>query len=1641
MSDSATGDLVGLVAEQERLRQVAGQYEGFQEQPGLAASLAASGASHGDIAAVGGFAKGLQLSQRVMLARQSGILLDLSDEDRGLLAAVGTHYDDVDRSTRQVDEQWHSEPGLLGRVGNVVNRATQIPGVRHVFAGLDRVADIANTGYRVYSQQNAMTAAAFGSSEPYASDLAETARGMEANGYGSDFLGAMAFASRGKLNFRNLDDLRQEYNPEQVDLAQRYLIDPEGFMAGGRNSVDELIKRDKLMRDPAFERLVSEVDARHISPGRDLANGLGLQPGTTPYTAVSGSADAVWSIYADPTLVLGKVNAGVKIARYGLNTLSDVGRIEALMRGNERISRGFALLMEDAHTMRRGSAEGATLEDKAAAAGAYARARARTPELMGLVPEINGVGPIRNGKTIDDYEELITHVSGHGALLRMRNGLAAREAPLMPGAVSAYGYRAIKANLAGRAIERGVRVLDLEKDAAKIVPSSVDAYDLEGMDATGLVNSKEVAAAASAYRKTMRGRAATLARRMTLLPEHISINLADASGAEDIRRFANLYMPQSHANALAARYAVATLGERRAIAEAAYDQVIHTAGIPSTTGGRAWLEAQKKKRALEKNSAYDASGQQRDLILGADGEPTRREGLYSTQTNDRFRLADPVELRRVAAKVGIYEHTLGHGLEAGAVDTVMNSVRTSWLIQPASALRQSLEAVLAAQAQGVSLPSLVRARGHLSSDLGRRAEQRLRNVVLYEVDGKYKKLTRTIPGVFHGRVMSKVRHAEHALGKRFGDAELQRRATEMVDAEMSGELSDLAALNGSQATRGAWAGEEAQSILDRGYKAAKVSFRHREGYHLDSADGYGGARFWSQEFGRRMTSAEGRHVLRAALEDTPYKFREGPTFEKMAGWARSMGVKIPRSWIKKEEREAVRLMYRTFFPDEFPGPARGRLVDFMLSKDFRDQRAKMERFSVLRDGTRVGGDDALLRRAAEELADDQIADMTALITGRNGKIHADTVRRLKAGHVPSVETLSNVPSAERPAQVIQPKFVPDLAGDGNLRANVVQSLADKGYEIAVARPMAWLSTHPIFYRNYVTAYRNVEPEIRRLNPGMDDATIESLTRDSARMHAMDATVQSIDNPAVRSQMALVTRNMFNFWRAQEDFLRRWGRTLKENPAYLRKMQLYVEGGMHSGMIYEDQNGDLIFAYPGSGYAIKAVAKAMSAIGLGDYAGIGTVPNLTTKLQFMNSGIDRPFLPTTSPVASLPLRGIRHLWSDQAWPVELQRITEGEISSGRNWWAQALPSPVYRIMASQSTDEREGQYASAVKNAMLNAYAAGLVPGSEPGRKPEDPPPTPDELDAFRQRIKLGVRNHLAARAVLGLVLPGAPSNPTEETEASSASDLAKDAFNTTSLRGEFQGMVAEYGHPQALAVWAESHPDDLIYTISTTEGKGGTGGYLAPTDGVLRWLKDNPELVEKYPSLTAYFAPEGPGDFSADAWSVELELGLRQHKDLDTFYRDIVVKNAETTYFKMRDKRDAKAGAATAGGDDEESKRLKDSFGAWSTEWLKKNPLLQQKWAIGQGNTARLASLVSEVEGLASDPGLAAKFDPNGDLGRLVRAYRRKESWDGMHKGRTNDDVATRSAVDEDYTSYVGEILGRSPHLLPIYRGIFDKVD
>lgn len=1644
-----------------RVRQTLGASVHLVTHPGLAAALSQANPTAAQINAVGKFVDGLELAKQVRLARQGGAALNLSDDDRALLGAVNENFQDVDVEYQQHLRRAQAASGLgeqgphgfLGHLAAIANSTGSVlfdnPVVRPIAHGLNRAADIAKTPYRLastigldFSVYNPFTGKYHGLSDDTLNRTGEQFANAQAAGYDTNNSSMLAYFSRGEQVYKSMNDLRDKYGSANVDVARSYVtarangtldkfLDPEA-------DPDTLAQRIQATNDDRFQELVSEVDARHASPGRDLARNLDLRPGTHPFGLVSGATDGLVTWYADPLLIAGKAYAGYKANKLALDSMADTNGVRKIMYGNAAVRRGWTAFLDDSKLIRSG--------DEAESAAALARIRARTPDLVPLVDEVNGVrvatridygktvalrdtgqsaalslpdhAHVSNVKPIETYDELVDHVTGTAALTRLNNGMAASQAVFMPGSVSRYGFRQMRALAAGKLTENGVRKagLDYSKTPWRYIPVPGDAIDQTGKAVAlpGEAGANTAARSTAAERGFVEDNANSLAsngrmyekvsRRLTsLLPTSTAVAYDSPQATEQLRRFALTYMPKAQADVFAAAFSRSNIANRRAIYKSVVEQLIHSAGMESTASGKKLAEAMRSDLSAVDKQRYSTIG----LDKLTDDAGTRNVGLWPGQMNNEMWLPSFSEMQKAAAKAGVWDHTIGSVLNTTMADKVFSTIRTGWLVTGAGALRNSMDELGAFLARGQGYHTFLQARGTLSAAVGRRIMDReLPNAREQLAEAKATLSKAPYKGMKDAQAAVKdaaqlVRHLKvrswfyrgagvgtNAVAKAYPLKGLSRAEMEQYAAELSDSVgrTHLDALDGighkmPHSTVTADGLEEAQAIAAAGIAPKSFGFR-LDGWDSVSTDGEAGARAWSHNLDQRFT-------------------------DDGLGWAT---LRLLRSDNNPALRHVIAETTR-------------RHADL---GEFRDS-AEMLRF--LHQPT-LPAEVAAARM--NEYIDRLSADMHSVVSDRNGNPIEPLVNYLhEHGKAPSIDWIErNVPNALRPEHAVGRKWVavpPANTRVGGL-AQGYSNFLSRAYDLVVNKPISYMSRHPIYAANYALARKNLAAYEKALvDHGIEADRASALTKDLAHQHAWDKTVSIIDDPEIQTHFSVLSRNFVNFYRAQEQFVRRWATVIKEDPTRVRKAQLAFQAGVHSGMIDHDENGVPTFVYPGSGAAITAVIRAANVLSGANLAQIPAVPNLTSKVMFLNPSLDNPLQISFSPIVSVPFHTLQHFFPDHALGFsQVDTVLNGQQGAGRPWWQYFVPTPVNRFMQALSGDDRRSQVASAARNAIVNLDAAGKLPG---------PNATPDEVDQFIQRIQAGAKNQLFVRSLFAFFLPASPSLPEETTGDATKADPAFQAQGLRTMKQEFRSLVNDLGYQKALAVWTKVHPDDLAYTVGTTDSGG---AFVPPTEDALKYMQAHLDLFKKYPSIAAFFLPDAPGAFSPPAWNAELAQGLRTYKGLDQFYGDVRVVTAEREYYAAQDRRDEALAQANAEGNKDLVRQIKQGWSDWSTPFMALNPLFAQKLSGYAVSSRQREAGLAELKGLVQSGEITQFGSQAGPVLQLLDAYtRHNEFVDFMRNRSDKTSDAQKSAEAAAYAAHQQQIVSDHPELKDTWNGLF----
>lgn len=1655
-----------------RLRQILGQSPDFERQPGLTAALANSSADPVTVRRSGALVSALETAKTVGLAREGGSTLLLSDRERALLGSVNATADDVDQTAvdqlanaqlqaaRKLAGKPVHEPSrgffgsILHGIGSGASFLVHNPVSSAVFHGLDRASDIVQTPLRLGLASAGSVFNPFTGKTTFSDHAVVTLEDnidtMKAKGYDpNSFWDVLGYFSHGQQVYDDMTDLRSKYGDVRIDQAKRFLEDPKSFTDTSHMSDQQLQDFLLATKSKEWKKIVADVDSRHFSAGRTLARALDIEPGTKTFTVVSGATDGLVSWYADPTLILGKAHAVSKVLRYGLESITDEAGVRKAMT-NTQIRRGWQAFLDDAKTTREG--------DATEQAAAFARLRARTPELVPLLGEINGRRLVksrrlpggatrdiyRNGAPIENLDDLTQYLVDQNGLTRVLTGKTMGSHPLMPGAVSRFGVRQLRATTAGalakRGAARGAKV-GLDSSApwryiattgnayapAETFGKQVLSYRRYGVAGgrTGLGKIGGIRGGALSI-QSARARLAYTSKRLTsLLPDRNlnAIEYDDPRAVEMVRRFAGVYLPNFEANRVASVFANSSLAGKRQVYKGLMETVIHASGLTASTSGQKIAERIRRDNVLFNNEMYS-------LVPGAgqivDDAGVRYAAILPGQVNRAMYFPSFGQLQKAAASVSLYDFTLRKPLSSGLMDNLTRTLQLGWLVTGGTMMREVIEDLANGGIRGITLKTL-QGRGALS----RHRNYQLAMVEIPEVKRSLLAAKEKSPALLikNGQPVQPVEMTKLAARRRYwslrvqstlhrvvgtalkpiAPAAMEQYADELAE-HMDGNLFHAFEGLGDHSPYGVIdprGQQSAREIAEAGYRPASVGYK-LDGYKGISPDGEVGARAWVANLNQRF-------------DDT------------------GLGFKILR------------------MVEGNPKMWRKQAVDHVLKSPLMaDARDELEMLKPLADKTLT---DVQRRGIASDYVDMLVRDYRSLLTDKHGDVIKRLTKRIRnAGEVPSIDWIERkIPHDIRPPQVIGRSWVAVPRKEGN---GAYANLLARGYSFFVTKPAAFLSRQPMYMANYAIARHHLEgyedklvdqfradvrtqykgsfkgltgPALRarldefhgalgRANKSARDATIQL-----AHQHAYDRTVHMVDNPNVQSHLSVVSRNFFNFERAAEDWIRRWSTTIIENPASLRKLQLAYEAGIHSGVIQYEQGTPMI-VYPGSGAAINAVLGAGEALGIPGMVKLPTVPNLRSQVIYLNPSLDKP-LPTVSPVVSTPVKALGAFFPESSIGfAQLDQAMHGQLGAGRAWYKSFMPSVVNRFIAPLSTDDANSQMASAAKNTIVALDAAGKGIAADA---------TAPERDAYIQRIRIGARNQIMARSVFAFFLPASPELPQEDLAGDDAkADNVFRAAGVSSLKDEFRQLVAQRGYQSALQIWTAVHPDELAYTVSTTTT--GSDAPVDPTFGVLKFIQDHKPVFDKYTTVAGYFIPNMAGDFDQAAWNAELEMGLRKHKDLNQFYRDVRITDAEREYFKNRDLRDSLLNEQTALGNDDGKRLVNEAWQIWSGLYLSGNPLLAEKLVQGGTRSIEAKQSIQELRALVIDP--HAKKLPTS----LTAVQQLLDVWDAhdaftnaMRFQRTKEADAQKAAEQTLYAQAGRQIVAAHPELTDLYNGVF----
>jgi len=419
--------------------------------------------------------------------------------------------------------------------------------------------------------------------------------------------------------------------------------------------------------------------------------------------------------------------------------------------------------------------------------------------------------------------------------------------------------------------------------------------------------------------------------------------------------------------------------------------------------------------------------------------------------------------------------------------------------------------------------------------------------------------------------------------------------------------------------------------------------------------------------------------------------------------------------------------------------------------------------------------------------------------------------------------------------------------------------------------------------------------------------------------ASNMILKYVDNPAIRSNFALSTRTVARFYRATEDFWRRYYRLMREKPLQvIYRMRLAHQGLSARGEVYYDDQGEPYVVLPTDTIINTAVEPVVRKFTGGAFK-VPQFNDVTLKLRLINPSFapdaGQPSL--SGPVAALSFLGIKGMlgyipgkMGDKAtnFANEFDTYALGNLGDNMTFRKALMPlflqnlDTIGRGVTARAIDidEMNRQETTAAFQAI--AYLQAF--GDKSIQLPENP--TDAQKAEYLKTVKIAAHNVLAARAFFGMFSPISPTL----RESKGVPDYIK-RTGVTNMRAEFYDILAGISRTEgdwltdpyelAVATFVGNNPRKIIYTVSRNEKA--TKIAIQKTDTMYKWASNNQSFLKTYGEAAYIFGPQ-TGDYTADSYTWLEAQGLIKLPSLETYLDNVSIAQAKQAYFDIeRDQR------------------------------------------------------------------------------------------------------------------------------------------
>jgi hypothetical protein len=327
---------------------------------------------------------------------------------------------------------------------------------------------------------------------------------------------------------------------------------------------------------------------------------------------------------------------------------------------------------------------------------------------------------------------------------------------------------------------------------------------------------------------------------------------------------------------------------------------------------------------------------------------------------------------------------------------------------------------------------------------------------------------------------------------------------------------------------------------------------------------------------------------------------------------------------------------------------------------------------------------------------------------------------------------------------------------------------------------------------------------------------------------------------------------------------------------------------------------------------------------------------------------------------------------------ITQFTMGKYAVDRSFVSAFLPAHINRLYETMSTDDRDSQYASAWRKAVTYLEAGGHGLKYTEDAEGNVIPPSIQEQEEYRQRVKNTVLGILGTRFVYGFFAPASPSVQLKADMANWIKDNGKANFKQA-----WNGLLDQYpgDYDAAMAKWVELFPNQIPFTIPESEKKTVAVIKYAEESGT--FVEENEGLFKRYPQGAAFLIPHKSG-FSFDAYKTMKDMGLKYNKRVDDYLKEVQTAADLQTYYSKKNEYEV---SLTTKVTDFERSMARDEFQNWAKVFKAGRPLLQEELAEGGKKAIARIAAIDDLRKMLNDKTVTTRGSVQKSLKEMIDLY------------------------------------------------------